>query len=98
MKNSDTFTHILSAVSRVTEVPEKDIISGSRCEEVVDARVLLVVFCAKEGLYPRRIAQYLSCTTRNVNHILSTYHIRLTRGNSLLGVYCAEIRKQLGNN
>lgn len=95
MKSLETFTHILLTVSRVTEISEKDILSRSRCEEIVDARTLLVEFCAKEGLYPRAIAKYIGCTTRNVNHVLSNSHLRHTY---LLELYSAEIRKQLGNN
>lgn len=98
MKKSEIFSRVMAAVCNATELSESDILSPSRCEEIIDARMLFVVFCAKEGLYPRIIARHLGKTTRAVNYILSSYHDKLMRGENQLGFYAAEIRKELGNN
>ena len=98
MRKSEIFSKVLIAVCNVTELSESEILSSSRTEEIVDARMLLVVFCAQNGLYPSRIAQYIHKTPRAINYILSSYHSRLSRNENQLGYYCAEMRKELGNN
>lgn len=98
MKKSEIFSRVMTAVCNATELTESEIMSPSRCEEIIDARMLFVFFCAKEGLYPRNIAKYLGKTTRAINYILSSYHNRLLMSENQLGFFAAEIRKELGNN
>ena len=51
-----------------------------------------------EGFYSSRIADYLSMTTRNVNHILFGVSMRLEMGDKMLGKNLETSRKHLRNS
>ena len=52
MINSEIFARVMSDVCEVTGISERDIMSKSKSEEIVDARHLLVVTLRRSGYYP----------------------------------------------
>lgn len=95
MSKLEIFTALLSIVSDVTEVSAAEILSGSRKEEVVDARMILAKCLSKEGLYPSQIASLMRQTTRNVNRALSVFDYRLLASLSLRN-NLESVRKKAG--
>ena len=52
MIKSEKFASALRDVCEVTGISERDIMSKSKSEEIVDARHLLVVTLRRSGYYP----------------------------------------------
>lgn len=77
MCKTEIFAKILHEVSEETEVPESDIVSGSRSAEAVDARYILVYFLYRRGFYASTIAPFLNCRKRSVNHMMSDFESRM---------------------
>lgn len=77
MCKTEIFAKILHVVSEETEVPESDIVSGSRSAEAVDARYILVYFLCRRGFYASTIAPFLNCRKRSVNHMMSDFESRM---------------------
>lgn len=94
------FALILSIVSDITEISKEDIMSKSHKEDVVEARLLVIYFCRKEGLLPSRIAQLMGMSHRNVNRSLSAVNVLISNGggylNNQLKFYCETIKLRLG--
>ena len=59
MIKSEIFASALRDVCEVTGISERDIMSKSKSEEIVDARHLLVVTLRRSGYYPGMIAERL---------------------------------------
>lgn len=92
------FQRILQVVSDVTGLAPCEILCKRRFQETIDARWLMVQLMRDEGFYSSRIADYLSMTTRNVNHILFGVSMRLEMGDKMLGKNLERARKLLRNN
>lgn len=92
------FQKILQVVSEVTGLAPCEILCKRRYQETIDARWLMVQLMRDEGFYSSRIADYLSMTTRNVNHILFSVSIRLELGDKMLGKNLEIARKLMENN
>ncbi len=101
LKKSEIFAKVLSVVSEVTEVPQEDILSRNRSEEVVDARCLLVSFLHDYGFYPSQIAKMIGRTPRQICIILNKLDSRKSHGGGYvrnpLELYQSAIAKQLKN-
>lgn len=96
MRKSELFAHILGVVSEVTEVEPERILAKTKKEEVVDARMLLVYFCRKEGLYPTQIAEWVNVSVRHVNRLMSEVDERISVSGGILLANMQAIRTQLG--
>ena len=59
MIKPEIFASVLRDVCEVTGISERDIMSKSKSEEIVDARHLLVVTLRRSGYYPEMIAASL---------------------------------------
>lgn len=95
MRKSELFALILSIVSDITEISKEDIMSKSHKEDVVEARLLVIYFCRKEGLLPSRIAQLMGMSHRNVNRSLSAVNVLISNGGGILIINLNSIAKQL---
>ena len=80
MIKSEIFASVLRDVCEVTGISERDIMSKSKSEEIVDARHLLVVTLRRSGYYPGMIAESLRISGRvflpvspRVSDVLSRY-------------------------
>lgn len=91
------FQEIIKAVSEVTGLSANQILCKRRFQETTDARWMVVQIMRENGFYTSRIAEHLSMTTRNVNHILFSLSMRLDGGDHRMRNNLERIRKQLGN-
>ena len=66
MIKSEIFASVLRDVCEVTGISERDIMSKSKSEEIVDARHLLVVTLRRSGYYPGMIAERLHISGRKM--------------------------------
>lgn len=61
------FYDALLTVATVTEIPQEDILSKKRQEEIVDARCLFIYILHKHyGISKKRISDALGCTPSNI--------------------------------
>lgn len=68
---------IINAVAEAMELIPCQILCKRRFQETIDARWIAVCLLSEKGYYSSRIAKWMGMTTRNVNLILSSMHIRL---------------------
>ncbi len=78
MCKSNVFQHVLDETSAETEVLQSVILSSDKSAETVDARYIVVKLCSRSGIYPCGIADKIGITVRAVNHILSTFDVRIS--------------------
>ena len=93
----EQFERIINAVAQASDLTSSQIISKRRFPDALDARWVAVKLLRDEGYYASQIAELMSMTTRNVNHIIYMVEIRLSHNDRPL-IHLLEIsRKQLGN-
>ncbi len=95
MKKSEIFAGILTDVSAETEIDGCKILSGSRLEEVVDARYLVIFLLTGNGFYPAMIADRMGMTARAVRSALAGFEARLAGSPGLRLVFERVARKWL---
>lgn len=83
MVKSEIFASVLRDVCEVTGIPERDIMSRSRREEIVDARHLLAEELRRLGYYPGMIAGRLGVSGRAVRNMLRDFPSRVGRSPGL---------------
>lgn len=66
MKKSEILFDILEKVSDATEIKSSAILSKSKKEEFVDARIIVIYCCIKKGLKPVQIAELVQQTPHNI--------------------------------
>ena len=76
MIKSEIFERVLADVCEVTGISERDIMSKSKSEEIVDARHLLVVTLRRSGYYPGMIAERLHVSGRAVRKMIGSFRSR----------------------
>ena len=98
MKKSELFALILSIVSDVTEITAQEILSKSIAEEIVEARMLLIHFCFREGLMPSKIASLSGFSHRCINKYISKANSLISNGGGILIINLNSIAKRLRLN
>lgn len=76
MIKSEIFASVLRDVCEVTGISERDIMSKSKSEEIVDARHLLVVTLRRSGYYPGMIAERLHISGRAGRKMIGSFRSR----------------------
>lgn len=76
MKKLELFNKILAIVEEETEVSREDILSGSKKEEVVDARALFIFVLHMMGFYPVQISSLSGICSRCINPFISKFNDR----------------------
>lgn len=76
MYKMQIFNETLSAVVEETEIEEGQILSGSKEEEVVDARSILIRVMNERGLYPIQISRLTGICQRSVTRFLIGFKSR----------------------
>lgn len=74
---------------------QHEILCKKRYRETTDARWIMVQLMREDGFYSSRIAECLSMTTRNVNHIIFGLSRRLDCGDYRLKSNLERSRKYL---
>ena len=72
------FESIINAVAEAMDLRPCQILCKRKFKETIDARWIAVCLMSERGYYSSRIAEWMGMTTRNVNLILSSIHLRLT--------------------
>ena len=93
----EQFDKIIKAVADAADLTCSQILSKRRFPDSLDARWIAVKLLKDEGFYSSKIAELMSMTTRNVNHIIYTVEIRLSHGDKTLNLLLETSRKYLGN-
>lgn len=70
------FNEAISAVVEETEIEQSQILSGSKEEEVVDARSILIRIMYERGLYPIQISRLTGICQRSVTRFLIGFKSR----------------------
>lgn len=83
MVKTEIFERVLTDVCEVTEISERDIMSKSKSEEIVDARHLLAEELRRLGYYPGMIAGRLRVSGRAVRNMLRDFPSRAGRSPGL---------------
>jgi hypothetical protein len=94
MCKTQLFSHVLSLVSKETEIPELMILSNSKIVSVVDARSILVNILVEQGLYPNQIAEYLHKTPASIRNLHNNF-VNRQRSNKIIANYAQNVRKSL---
>lgn len=71
MKKSEILFDVLNKVSEATEIEASVILSKSRKEEHVEARIITIYCCIRRGLKPVQVAELLSQTPHNIYKSIS---------------------------
>ena len=71
------FESIINAVAEATDLKPCQILCKRKFQESIDARCIAICILSERGFYSSRIAEWLGMTTRNVNLILASVHLRL---------------------
>lgn len=95
MKKSEILFEVLEKVKDATEVEPVTILSRSRKEEHVEARMLAVYCCIRKGLRPMQVAELMSQTPHNIYRTLNGVKDRYSFSSSFR-YDCDYICKQLG--
>lgn len=95
---NEKFDRIIKAVADAADLTSSQIVSKRRFPDSLDARWIAVKLLRDEGFYSSRIAELMSMTTRNVNHIIYSVEIRLSHNDKSLEYLLETSRKQLRNS
>lgn len=72
------YASVLSRVTEVTAVPVRPMLYCNRTE-CVDARAILVNLLLRSALTEREVARLTTLSPQCVNHLKSSFHLRLSR-------------------
>ena len=76
MYKMQIFQDALAAVVEETGIESRQILSGAKEEEVVDARSILIEVMYECGLYPVQISVFTGICPRSVNRFLAGFYGR----------------------
>lgn len=97
MKKKEIFSSIMSEIANATDIDPAEMVSRSRKEEVVEARMMLVYCCSRRGLRPAQIATLLGHTPHNIYRCLRSVADRY-RYSTSFRYDCDFVCKNLGIN
>lgn len=95
MKKSEILFEVLGQVSDATEIESDVILSKSRKEEHVEARLIAIYCCIRKGLKPVQVAGLMRQTPHNIYRSLSGAKDRYSYSSSFR-LDCDIVCKQLG--
>lgn len=92
------FERIIKAVADAADLSPCQVLCKRRFPETMDARWIAVKLLKDEGFYTSQVARLMSMTTRNVNHIIYSVEIRLSKNDKSLEYLLETSRKHLRNS
>lgn len=95
MKKTEILFEVVGAVATATEIEAAVIMSRSKKEEHVEARLITVYCCIRKGLKPVQVAELVSQTPHNIYRSLISAKDRY-RFSSSFRHDCDFVCKQLG--
>ena len=87
MGKRELFEKILTLVEEETEISRELILSGSKREEVVDARALLISLLHEQGLYPAQIGAMTGICPRCIGPFILNFKERVSCRKMLRAYY-----------
>lgn len=95
MRKSEMFSIVLNIVSEEMELTPEQILSGSKCQEIVDARYIVVHFSRRCGIYISDIARMMNFSRRAIEKMLSNFDERRKFSHHLFDIQYELIAKKL---
>lgn len=95
MKKREILAEVVGAVTDATEIDSDVILSRSRKEEDVEARMILIYACSRRGVRPVQLARLIGQTPHNVYRSLRALRDRYKYSVSFRHD-CDFVCKQLG--
>lgn len=92
------FERIIKGVADAADLNPCQLLCKRRFPETMDARWIAVKLLKEEGFYSSQIARLMNMTTRNVNHIIYSVEIRLSKNDKSLEYLLETSRKHLRNS
>lgn len=92
------FERIIKAVADAADLSPCQLLCKRRFPETMDARWIAVKLLKEEGFYSSQIARLMNMTTRNVNYIIYSVEIRLSKNDKSLEYLLKTSRKHLRNS
>ena len=95
MGKVEDFSKIIKVVTELTDVEERDILSKSRVQEVVDARWMVFYLMRCKGYSPRQISMLLLHPERTIYHAINAFPYRVKYSTNNLRNIFAIAQQQL---
>lgn len=92
------FERIIKSVADAADLNPCQLLCKRRFPETMDARWIAVKLLKEEGFYSSQVARLMNMTTRNVNHIIYSVEIRLSKNDKSLEYLLETSRKHLRNS
>lgn len=87
MCKTELCERIIALVAAEADLAMEDIVSKSRCPEMVDARFIAIYVMLQKNISIRRIAAYMNMSERSVYRVKEQFDDRIDYGDPLLERY-----------
>ena len=87
MCKTELCERIIALVAAEADLTIADIVSKSRCPEMVDARYIAIYVMLKKNISIRRVAAYMNMSERSVYRVKEQFDDRIDYGDPMLERY-----------
>lgn len=87
MCKTELCERIIALVAAEADLAMEDIVSKSRCPEMVDARYIAIYVMLQKNISIRRIAAYMNMSERSVYRVKEQFDDRIDYGDPMLERY-----------
>lgn len=87
MCKTELCERIIALVASEADLAMEDIVSKSRCPEMVDARYIAIYVMLQKNISIRRIAAYMNMSERSVYRVKEQFDDRIDYGDPMLERY-----------
>lgn len=87
MCKTELCERIIALVAAEADLAMEDIVSKSRCPEMVDARFIAIYVMLQKNISIRRIAAYMNMSERSVYRVKEQFDDRIDYGDPMLERY-----------
>lgn len=87
MCKTELCERIIALVAAEADLAMEDIVSKSRCPEMVDARFIAIYVMLQKNISIRRIAAYMNMSERSIYRVKEQFDDRIDYGDPMLERY-----------
>ncbi len=87
MCKTELCERIIALVAAEADLAMEDIVSKSRCPEMVDARFIAIYVMLQKNISIRRIAAYMNMSERSIYRVKEQFDDRIDYGDPMLEHY-----------
>ena len=87
MCKTELCERIIALVAAEADLAMEDIVSKSRCPEMVDARYIAIYVMLQKNISIRRIAAYMNMSERSIYRVKEQFDDRIDYGDPMLERY-----------